>query len=270
MGKKKTNLIGVIITIIILIILVFISNLKIENLSYIENAFSNIIMPIENCITYLKNKISGNSSFFADIDTLKKENEQLREKNNQLEESLRKLEIIQSENSTLKEYLHLTKQYKEYVTVPAYIISKDVSNYSSIFVINAGQNSGIEKNMTVIASEGLVGHVISVTNDTAKVQTLTDTSNVVSAILENSKDNVICRGTLDGNSLKASYISTDTNLIQGEKLHTSGMGGIYPKGIFIGTIKKIQNTKNITDRTFTIETAVNFEDLETVLVIKNK
>ena len=270
MDRRKTNIIGVIITIIILIILVFISNLKIEKLSYIENAFSNIIMPIENGITYLKNKISGNSKFFADIDTLKQENEKLKEKNNQLEESLRQLEIIQSENSTLKEYLKLTEQYKQYETVPAYIISKDISNFSSVFVINAGKNSGIEKNMTVIAAEGLVGHIISVTEKTAKVQTLVDSSNVVSATLENSKDNVICRGTLKGNLLKASYISTDTELIEGEKLHTSGMGGIYPKGIFIGVIKKIQNTKNITDRTFTLETAVNFEELETVLVIKNK
>ena len=268
MDRKKTNIIGVIITIIILIFLVFISNLKIEKFSYIENAFSNVIMPIENGIKYFKNKISGNSSFFANIDTLKKENEQLKEKNTKLEESLRQLEVIQAENNTLKEYLKLTDQYKEYQTVPAYIISKDVSNYSNIFVINAGKSSGLEKNMTVIAAEGLVGHIISVTDDTAKVQTLVDTSNVVSASLENSKDNVICRGTLDGNILNAGYISTDTQLTEGESLHTSGMGGIYPKGIYIGKIKKIKNTKNITDRTFTVETAVNFNSLETVLVIK--
>lgn len=268
MDRKKTNIIGVIITIIILIFLVFISNLKIEKFSYIENAFSNVIMPIENGIKYLKNKISGNSSFFANIDTLKKENEQLKEKNTKLEESLRQLEVVQAENNTLKEYLKLTDQYKEYQTVPAYIISKDVSNYSNIFVINAGKSSGLEKNMTVIAAEGLVGHIISVTDDTAKVQTLVDTSNVVSASLENSKDNVICRGTLDGNILNAGYISTDTQLTEGESLHTSGMGGIYPKGIYIGKIKKIKNTKNITDRTFTVETAVNFNSLETVLVIK--
>lgn len=268
LDKKRTNIIGVIITIIILIILVFISNLKIEKFSYIENAFSNIIMPVENGLTYLKNKLSGNSSFFANIDILKKENEELKEKNNQLEESLRQLEIVQSENSTLKEYLKITEQYKEYETVPAYIISKDTSNYSSIFVINAGKSSGLEKNMTVIAAEGLVGHIISVTDNTAKVQTLIDTSNVVSASLENSNDNVICRGTLDGNILNASYISTDTELTEGERLTTSGMGGIYPKGILIGTIQKIKNTKNITDRTFTVKTAVNFNELETVLVIK--
>ena len=123
--------------------------------------------------------------------------------------------------------------------------------------------------MTVIAAEGLVGHVISVTKDTAKIQTIIDTSNVVSSTLENSKDNVICRGTLNENNLKTTYISTDTVLTEGEKLHTSGMGGIYPKGIYIGAIKKINETKNITDRSVIVQAAVDFKNLETVLVIVN-
>ena len=269
MKRRKSGIAGIIITTILLIILVFISNLKLNKFSYIENAFSNIIMPIQSGITYIKNKLTGNDEYFATIDGLKEENQQLKQKNTELEEELRQLEIIQAENSTLKEYLNLTEQYKSYKTIPAYVINKDTSNYSSIFVINAGTDSGIKENMTVIAAEGLVGHVISVTKDTAKVQTLIDTSNVVSSTLENSKDNVICRGTLNGNELKATYISTDTVLTEGENLYTSGMGGIYPKGIYIGRIKKINETKNITDRSFIVETAVDFENLETVLVINN-
>lgn len=268
MSKKRSGKLGIIITIILLIILVFISNLKLNKFSYIENAFSNLIMPIQSGITYLTNKISGNNNYFATMDSLKEENTSLKQKNTELEESLRKLEIIQAENSTLKEYLSLTEQYKSFETIPAYIINKDISNYSAIFVINVGSENGVKEDMTVIAAEGLVGHVISVTKDTAKVQTIIDTSNVVSTTLENSKDNVICRGTLNGRELKATYISTDTVLTDGEKLYTSGMGGIYPKGIYIGVIKKINDTKNITDRSFIAEAAVDFENLETVLVIK--
>ena len=270
MNRKRSGMAGIIITIILLIILVFISNLKLSKLSYIENAFSSLIMPIQSGITYLKNKFSNNEQYFSTMESLEEENETLKQKNMQLEEELRKLEIIQAENSTLKEYLNLTEQYKSYKTVPAYIINKDVSNYSQVFVINVGRNNGIEENMTVIAAEGLVGHVISVTEKTAKVQTLVDTSNVVSATLENSKDTVLCRGTLNGNELKTTYISTNTVLTEGEKLYTSGMGGIYPKGIYIGIVKKINQTKNITDRSLITEVAVDFENLETVLVITNK
>lgn len=268
MNKKRNDAIGVIITVIILILLVFLSNLQMEKISYIENAFSKIVMPIQSGFTYLKNKLKGNNQYFADVDTLKKENEELKKKNNKLEESVRQLEMIQSENKTLKEYLNLSEQYKQYETVPGYIINKDTSNYSKVFVINIGTKSGIQKNMTVIASEGLVGHVISVTENTAKVQTVVDSSNVVSATLEGSGDNIICRGMLEKNQLKATYINTTTTLTQGEKLYTSGMGGIYPKGIYIGTIKEIKETKNITDRYCIVESAVDFENLETVLVIK--
>ena len=270
MNRKRSGIAGIIITIILLIILVFISNLKLNKFSYIENAFSNLIMPIQSGITYIKNKLSGNDNYFATMDSLKKENNELKKRNTELEEALRQLEIIQSENSTLKEYLNLTEQYKSYKTVPAYVINKDTSNYSKIFVINVGSENGVKENMTVIAAEGLVGHIISVTNDTAKVQTLVDTSNVVSATLENSKDTIICRGTLNGNELKATYVSTDTVLTEEEKLYTSGMGGIYPKGIYIGAIKKINETKNITDRNFIVEAAVDFDNLETVLVITNQ
>lgn len=270
MNKKRRGILGITITIGLLVILVFISNLSLNNFKHFENAFSHIIMPLQSGITYLKNKIAGNDNYFSTLDYLKSENEVLKQKNEELEEKLRNLEIIQAENSTLKEYLNLTEQYKNYATIPGYIINKDITNYSKIFVINIGSNDGIKENMTVIAAEGLVGHIISVTENAAKVQTLVDSSNVVSATLENSKDTVICRGTLKGNELKTTYISTNTVLVEGEKLYTSGMGGIYPKGIYIGVVKKINETKNITNRSFITEAAVDFENLETVLVISNQ
>ena len=95
MNKKKSGKIGIIITIIFLIILVFISNLKLNKFSYVENAFSNIIMPIQSGITYLKNKIQKNDQYFATIDSLKSENQKLKNRNTELEEALRQLEGIQ-------------------------------------------------------------------------------------------------------------------------------------------------------------------------------
>ncbi len=69
------------------------------------------------------------------------------------------------------------------------------------------------------------------------------------------------------NTLKLMYIPTDADLVLGDTIETSGMGGIYPKGIIIGKITEISDSKNVTDRTATVETAVDFSKLETVLVI---
>lgn len=267
--NKKSGILGIVITIVILILIVIFSNRE-ANTSFFENVANKLVMPIQNGLTYLKNKVSGNSTFFTDINNLKKENQNLEEKNSQLEQELRELENIRTENETLKEYLGLTEKYGEYKTVPGYIIDKDISNYSKIIVINIGKKEGIEENMTVIADEGLVGHVVSVTDNTAKVRTIIDTSSSISCLMSTNKDSIVCKGTLESDTeLKAMYIPTNANLVQGDSVDTSGLGGIYPKGIHVGTVKKIISTKNITDRYAIVETAVNFSKLNTVLVIKS-
>ena len=267
--SKKTGTIGIIITVVILIIVVVISNIQINNVSFIEKTASIFVMPIQNGLTYVKNWIFGNNSFFTNIDGLKDENEELKKKNSELEKSLRELEIIKSENNTLKEYVNLKEKYNSYETVPAYVINKDISNYNDTLIINVGLEDGVDVNMPVIADQGLVGHVISVTDKTAKVQTIVDTASTISCTITTTRDNMIARGTLDKEStLKATYIPTSATVLQGDTVETSGLGGIYPKGILIGTIGKVVTTKNITDRYAMIETAVNFNKVDTVLVIK--
>ena len=137
-------------------------------------------------------------------------------------------------------------------------------------IINLGTKDGIEVNMPVISDQGLVGHIIATTENTAKVQTIIDTASTISCTITTTRDNLIARGTLTENGmLKATYIPTEATILTGDKVETSGLGGIYPKGIHIGTITQIVNTKNITDRYAMIETAVDFTKLETVLVITN-
>jgi len=265
---KKTGMVGIIITILLLIAIVFLSNLNLQKLSYVENSLNKLVMPIQNGLTYLKNKMNGNNTFFTDIQNLKEENEKLTEKNSELEQSLRELEVIKAENETLKEYMNLKEKYTEFTTMPAYVIQRDISNYNATIIINVGSKDGITENMTVIADKGLVGHVLSVTDTTAKVQTIVDTSSVVSATISTSRDNLIARGTLEEKTtLKGNNIEPDVTLLQGDSIETSGLGGIYPKGIHIGTIKQVINTKNIADRYAMIETAVDFQKLESVLVI---
>ena len=268
--SKKNGIIGIIITIIILILLVVLTNTKNSNLSYIENIADKLVNPIQNGLTFLKNKVHSNNSFFTNINDLQNENDMLRQKNNELEEKLREFESIKAENQTLKEYMKLTEKYSDYKTVGADIISRDISNYSKTIVINAGKNSGIKENMTVIASEGLVGFVISVTDNTAKVQTIVDSSSNTSSIISSSRESVVCKGMLEGkNELKAVYIPTDAQIASGDSIETSGLGGIYPKGIFIGKVNKVINGSNINDRYALVNTGVNFNKLDTVLVITN-
>lgn len=268
--NRKGGIAGVVITIIILIILVVFTNTDSGKISIIENIASNVVMPIENGLTYLKNKLNNNDKFFENIDLLKTENDSLKQKNNELEQKLREFEIIKNENEQLKQQLNLAEKYKNFKTVPGTIISRDISNYSKTLVINVGSENGIKEKMTVIAAEGLVGYVISTTDRTAKIQTITDSASATSCLASSTRDTMICKGTIENKpQLSASNIATDARIIQGDSVETSGLGGIYVKGIHVGKIKKVNAGSNKTDSYATIETAVDFEKLETVLVITN-
>ena len=99
--SKKKGIVGIILTIIILILLVIITNTDIAKVSYVENIVSTLVMPVQNGLTYLKNKIEGNNSFFENVDALKAENDELKKKNSELEQTLREYEIVKSENDTM-------------------------------------------------------------------------------------------------------------------------------------------------------------------------
>lgn len=267
--NKKNGLVGIIVIIGILIILVITTNGNVNKFSKVENIFNKIVTPFQNGLVYLKNKIAKNDSFFENIDALKLENEELKKQNEELKNQLNGLQLIKSENEILRKYVNLAEKYSEYTTVGAYIINKNISNLSDVFIINVGTDQGVAANMAVIGEEGLVGHVISATSSTAKVQPIIDAASGVSGLTSSSRTNVVVRGQVDPNKeLKVYTLQAEDELVIGDTVETSGLGGIYPKGITIGTIKEIIETKNVAERYAILETKVNFKNLEYVLVIK--
>lgn len=268
--NKQTEILGGVITLIILILLIFLSNVETGKLSFLESAVSAVVTPIQNLCINIKNKIQGNNEYFSNLEDLLAENEELKEENSSLQEQVRELEMLKADNETLQEYMNLTQKYSEYSTIPAYVINKDVSNLSSTLVLNVGSNDGVEEKMTVIADKGLVGYVISVSANTCKVQVIIDSASTVSCSISTTEESIICKGTLDNDqTLRATYIPTDAELIVGDTVTTSGIGGIYKKGIHIGTITEIITTSNVIDRYAIIEPAVDFATVDNVLIITN-
>ena len=194
--NRQTEILGGILTVVILILLIFLSNVETNKLSFLESAVSSVVNPIQRVITDLKNKIQGNQSYFSNMESIIAENEELKEKNSELETQLREMELIKAENATLRSYNNMKQEYSEYTTVPGYIINKDISNLSNTMIINVGTDDGIDVNMPVITTEGLVGYTIAVTNKTAKVQPIIDPATSVSSAISTSRDSVIVKGIL--------------------------------------------------------------------------
>ena len=268
--NKKNGIWGRIITIIILVILVFTSNISINNFSSIENVLNKLVMPFQNIYIAIKNKLLNDDNYVKTTENLKQQIEALTKQNKELQAQIEELQIVKSENTILREYAGLGEQYSDYDFVSAYIINKDISNLSSIFVINVGTNNGVYENMPVMSKDGLVGHTISATKNTAKVEPIIDSASRISAQTSNSRENVLVKGEIDSNNnLKVDCLQSNTQMIEGEEIVTSGLGGIYPKGIKIGTIKEVFETKNVIEKYAILEPTVNFKKLEYVVVIKN-
>ena len=238
MKQKKNNLLKVISCILIIIVLIFtiILTNKPRESTVVETVLSYTVIPIQKGFNYLSNWIMGYRDIFPQIDELKEKNEKLSLENTDLKKKLSDYEIIQNENKMLKQQLNLVEKYPEYTTVPAEIIAQDTSSWYEALVINQGSKDGIKEGMTVIADTGLVGYIKEVSYNTSKVLCITDPGNSVSARIAKTREAVICRGELglkDKSEMKLKYIPTGVELMEGDVIETSGLGGISLKDLIL-------------------------------------
>lgn len=260
----------IVVAVIIIFLCIGLTNGKNRNVSAIESILSSIITIPQNGFQYIENWISGNDLFFSDIEKLKTENSELKNENAELKNKMIDYEILASENKTLKEQARIRDSYLDYDVIIANVISDSASNWDEIYVINKGSKDGIKPNMTVITTDGLVGYIETVSNNTAKVISILDAGNSISARSTRTRDSVICKGNIalkDEGKLKVNSIPIGVEFIEGDKFETSGMGGVYPKGIAIGEIETFENKANPLENEAILRTYVDFNKLETVAVI---
>lgn len=261
-----------IIVVIIVFLCIGLTNGKNRNVSAVESFLSGIITIPQNGFKYIENWFSGNDLFFSDIENLKLENETLKAENEKLKNKMMNYEILASENKTLKEQARIQESYSDYEVIIADVISDSASNWDETYVINKGSEDGVQPSMTVITTDGLVGYIESVAKHTSKIVSIIDAGNSVSGRSTRTRDSVICKGNIDlkdEGKLKVMSIPIGVEFIEGDKFETSGMGGIYPKGIAIGEVESFENKANPVENEAILKTYVDFNKLETVAVITN-
>lgn len=268
-GERLRKFILVLFIVFIFIIIGF-TNGNNRKVTIVESVLSSAVTLPQKGFTYLKNWITKDTDFFAQIDELKTENKRLKEENDELNAKLINYEVILSENSVLKEHVNLTESYPDYNVIVADIISESASNWEEVLVINRGGKDGVKPDMVVVAEEGLVGYVESVTNTTAKIVTILDPGNTVSVRTTRTRDSLTSKGNSslsNENKVKLTKIPTDLTLVEGDRIETSGLGGRYQKGIPIGEVIKFTTKKNPIENEAVVKTYVDFNKLETVAII---
>jgi len=266
--KSKKTLV-VIVTIILIISISFTIQPK-ENPNFVERGLYFVFTPIQNFVRWPINKVQSSITFFSNMKYYEQENARLNQENGELKEQIRKLEAAGAENADLRDLLNLRKKYETENAIVAEIISYDASAWFKVMSINKGRNDGVNENMIVLTPNGLVGKVTQVSDTSSKVTTILDVNNVVSARIIKTGDLVTTKGDMNLSEkglLRLNYVTSDTSLNIDDVIETSGMGGIYPKGIFIGTIKQVEQDTTLMKKYALLEPGVDFNKLNEVLLI---
>jgi rod shape-determining protein MreC len=202
---------------------------------------------------------------------LARENEELRRDNDVLRQQVRALDETGRENLRLHQLLDL-KEHAAFHTVAARVIGRDASNWWKSIQIDRGSNDGLRENLAILNADGLIGKTISVTKGEARVLLFTDPNCKVSAFLQDTREPGVASGmepTL-GFSPRCvmTYVNRDAAVKPGEGVMSSGLGGVFPKGIRIGTVVRSQlNKQTGMYQDVEIKPSVDFHRLEEVIVI---
>ncbi|MBR1444560.1 MAG: rod shape-determining protein MreC [Firmicutes bacterium] len=241
------------------------------NPTFAENTFGFVITPVQGFITNVSSWFGSKFNVITHISEIEEENKTLKVQLAAKEEEIHRLNLISDENEKLTKLLSTSTKYSDYPKLTANIIAKDPGNWYNLFTIDKGTNDGIEKNMAVISSGGLVGRVMECGFNYSKVISIIDDTDSVSAKSIRTDDIGFVKGDLSKRgTCRMEYIDNDAEIIEGDEIITSHLSEIYPPGITIGYVTDVEDDKSSLSKYASIETAVDFKHLETVFVITEK
>ena len=172
---------------------------------------------------------------------------------------------LEKENERLRKLLDFKKEIPG-KAIPARVIARDLAPWRRTILIDKGTNHGIRKRMAVVSAQGLVGRVIEAAPSSARVILLLDAESRVSILFQESRDLGVCEG--NGSSwLHVTRIEREASIKVGDLVISSGLGGIYPKGIPVGRVELVGNEKEGLELFASVRPFVDFSKLEEVLCI---
>lgn len=267
--KKKWAI--VFVTILILIFLAnFIYRLyRPEETGLLRQVTAEIVFPLEHL---LKSSICGLARTWQKylfLVGLKEENLFLREQNETLTRlaaqyavQVRELDL---QVARLQKLLQ-ARDRVDYKTVAAQVIGQEKMSFAKRLIINRGINNGIKVGMPVITPEGLVGRVTDTSWNLSRVMSITDPLSKVDALVQETRLQGVLYGA-GGGKCQLKYVPQNEVIQEGKAIITSGLCGVFPKGLILGYVKEVSRTGEELFQEVSVRPAVNFLKLEEVLVL---
>jgi rod shape-determining protein MreC len=273
-SSKDRTFVMVIVFVILLTLLAVVTASRIQSMTVAESALGRVLSPVKSIVYDLTSRVYGYFADFGERRAVFQRYEDLSRRVSELEQELTGMSELERENERLKALLNFAEQVDRFTFAGGGVTGKDPGNWFNTFTIDAGSASGIEKDMAVVNEDGLLGRVFDVGYNWAKVRTIIDGRSAVSGMIERTRDNGLIRGNnrlgFEDGLLRMIYLPLDTEIVVGDKVLTSGLDGIFPKGLVIGEIKEILGREHELYVSAIIKPAADFRRLEEVLVIKHE
>lgn len=240
--------------------------------SYVRSAVATMLTPAQSLMMKVTNAIEGFTEYFTEFDRLKAENEALKRELAEYKNKFYEIDDIVKMNEWLYEYLELAREHTDFNLIVADIVGHEVGNYMTVFTLNVGTEDGVTADMSVITSDGIVGYVTEAGTNWSKVLTIIESASAVGAYVERTGELGLIEGSFDLRSsglCKLTYLATDSDVKVGDRVLSSGLGSIYPRGLVIGIVESIEPDQYSRTVTAYVRPAADLEDLTRVMVIKS-
>lgn len=222
-------------------------------------------------LTFLKNTYSSFEDWFYGVlnaSKLTSENEKLKRDLSEARRLLLEAEALKRENEELKKMLKLPEKV-DVSLIAAEIIAVNQEMSGKFYTINRGRRDGVQVNQPVITPDGIFGKIYSVGYKSAYVMPINHPQSAVSAVIAETGERGILEGTVDG-ELKLKLIPRDSKVSIGMTVVTSGLGGIFPKNLLLGTVNSVKDNPSRLDLEITVGAAVDFNTTDFVYVVIGK
>lgn len=236
-----------------------------EHANPVERAVMTLTAPVAGSAAFLSGSIGDVWSNYVDLIEVRRENIELRRSVKRLNERIVANHEAVVENHRLRALLEL----KASVAIPSIavsVIGEDSSAWFKTLVVDRGSNDGLAEGLPVVAAGGVVGRVIKVAPQSSRVLLLTDHASAIAAIVQRSRARGVVRGA-GGGRCSLEFTVKDEDVKVGDSVISSGIGGVFPKGLPIGEVTMVKKGEYGVFQTIEVRPTVNIGKLEEMLVL---
>lgn len=260
----------VIATILVICVLSALYSGVTGNPSPVTKLVGMVVTPIQKLGTGITGLFGKGHEYFFEVDDLKAENESLKKQVREMEQKVRDAQIALDENDRLRQELGRAERSRDLTQQSAEVIGRNPGDWAMTLTLDKGTSHGVEVNDLVTTEDGMVGYVSQVAANYCTVTTVVDVEMQCGALITRTREAAIAEGNYDlmseGN-LRLSYLKEDADVVIGDTVETSGRGGVFPKGVMIGTVESVLTEENGISYYAVIKPFVDAETVTSVSII---